>query len=87
MTSSSQTATLERIHAALAEARTVFSRFTPGEIETEYKAGLDPVTEADRALDVVLRKTLLREGEGWLSEESVDDPSRLERDRVWVVTR
>jgi myo-inositol-1(or 4)-monophosphatase len=76
---------LERIHSALEAARTVFARFTPGEIDAEYKAGHDPVTEADRALDAVLRKELLREGEGWLSEESVDDPIRLQRSRVWVV--
>jgi myo-inositol-1(or 4)-monophosphatase len=85
MTHSSQAETLDRIRAAIAEARTVFARFTPGEIETEYKKGLDPVTEADRAVDAVLRKNLLRPGEGWLSEESVDDPSRLEKSRVWVV--
>ena len=76
---------LERIQAALEASRSVFARFTPGEIETEYKAGHDPVTEADRALDAVLRKELLREGEGWLSEESVDDPIRLQRSHVWVV--
>jgi myo-inositol-1(or 4)-monophosphatase len=76
---------LKRIHAALEASRAVFARFTPGEIETEYKAGHDPVTEADRALDAVLRKELLREGEGWLSEESVDDPIRLQHSRVWVV--
>jgi myo-inositol-1(or 4)-monophosphatase len=76
---------LQRIHAALEASRAVFARFTPGAIETEFKIGHDPVTEADRALDAVLRKELLREGEGWLSEESVDDPIRLERSRVWVV--
>ena len=76
---------LERIHAALEASRTVFARFTPGAIDAEYKAGHDPVTEADRALDAVLRKELLRDGEGWLSEESVDDPIRLQRSRVWVV--
>jgi myo-inositol-1(or 4)-monophosphatase len=76
---------LGRIHAALEASRAVFARFTPGAIETEYKIGHDPVTEADRALDAVLRKELLREGEGWLSEESVDDPIRLQRSRVWVV--
>jgi len=76
---------LERIHAALEASRTVFARFTPGAIDAEYKAGHDPVTEADRALDAVLRKELLRDGEGWLSEESVDDPVRLQRSRVWVV--
>jgi myo-inositol-1(or 4)-monophosphatase len=76
---------LQRIQSALEASREVFARFTPGAIETEYKAGHDPVTEADRALDAVLRKELLRDGEGWLSEESVDDPIRLQRSRVWVV--
>ncbi len=81
----SQTETLYRIESALQAAHKVFERFTLGAIEAEYKAGHDPVTEADRALDVVLRKELLREGEGWLSEESVDDLIRLEIRRVWVV--
>ncbi len=85
MDSKSYAQILKRIHAALEASRPVFARFTPGAIETEYKVGHDPVTEADRALDTVLRKELLREGEGWLSEESVDDPIRLQRSRVWVV--
>ena len=76
---------LERIHAALEAARAVLNRFTPGAIETEYKVGHDPVTEADRAVDDILRKTLLRPGEGWLSEETVDDFTRLDKERVWVV--
>jgi len=85
MQSKSYSQILERIQAALEASRSVFARFTAGDIEAEYKAGHDPVTEADRALDAVLHKELLREGEGWLSEESVDDPVRLERSRVWVV--
>jgi myo-inositol-1(or 4)-monophosphatase len=85
MESKSYADILERIHAALHASRAVFARFTPGAIATEYKIGHDPVTEADRALDAVLRKELLRDGEGWLSEESVDDPVRLQRSRVWVV--
>ena len=85
MTESSYSSVLERIEAALAAAREIFARFTPGKIETEYKSGHDPVTEADRALDAALRKNLLRDGEGWLSEESADDLSRLDRERVWVV--
>jgi myo-inositol-1(or 4)-monophosphatase len=76
---------LQRIDSALASTHAVFARFTPGEVETEYKAGHDPVTQADRAVDTVLRENLLREGEGWLSEESADDLSRLEKSRVWVV--
>src|SRR5712672_3719840 len=76
---------LQRIQAALDASRAIFARFTPGAVATEYKAGHDPVTEADRAVDAVLRQNLLRDGEGWLSEESVDDPVRLQRSRVWVV--
>src|SRR6478752_5594678 len=85
MTSSAYADILQRIEAALSAAREVFARFTPGAIETEYKIGHDPVTEADRAIDAVMRTNLLRDGEGWLSEESVDDVSRLEKKRVWVV--
>jgi len=85
MSSNSYAEILKRIYAALEASRKVFARFTPGAIETEYKVGHDPVTEADRALDAVLRKELLRSGEGWLSEESADDPIRLQRSRVWVV--
>ena len=76
---------LGRIEAAIEASRDVFSRFTPGKIAAEYKSGHDPVTEADHALDRVLRENLLRQGEGWLSEESADDLSRLNCERVWVV--
>ena len=85
MTSSRYADILQRIETALNAARVVFGRFTPGAIETEYKIGHDPVTEADRALDAVLRENLLRDGEGWLSEETADNPSRLEKERVWIV--
>lgn len=83
MTSTKET--LERIQAALEAGREVLNRFTPGAIEAEYKAGHDPVTEADRAVDAVLKKHLLRPDEGWLSEETIDDHVRLEKQRVWVV--
>jgi myo-inositol-1(or 4)-monophosphatase len=76
---------LKRIESALDAARGIFSGFTLGAIEAEYKAGHDPVTEADRAVDAALRQELLRDGEGWLSEESVDDQSRLDKNCVWIV--
>jgi myo-inositol-1(or 4)-monophosphatase len=85
ISSSSYADILQRIQAALDAARDVFSRFTPGAIETEYKAGHDPVTAADRAVDAVLRENLLRDGEGWLSEETVDNASRLDKEHVWIV--
>ncbi len=85
MSATSYDEIMQRIQSALDATRPIFARFTPGEIATEYKTGHDPVTEADKALDVALRKELLREGEGWLSEESADDLIRLEKKQVWVV--
>jgi myo-inositol-1(or 4)-monophosphatase len=85
MLTNSYSDVLHRIDYAIGESRRVFARFTPGNIQAEYKAGHDPVTEADHALDAVLHQCLLRDGEGWLSEESADDLSRLDYERVWVV--
>jgi myo-inositol-1(or 4)-monophosphatase len=56
-----------------------------GEVESRTKSGDDPVTEADTLVDSVLKRILPREGEGWLSEETHDDRSRLDKHRVWVV--
>jgi myo-inositol-1(or 4)-monophosphatase len=52
-----------------------------------YKGQSSPVTEADIALDQFLKKRLtdLLPEAGWLSEETADDPSRLERQYVWIV--
>jgi len=77
---------LERIGDALQKAASVISSFVPGAVKADQKPlGRGPVTEADRAADRVLREVLLREGDGWLSEESPDDLARLEKQRVWVV--
>jgi myo-inositol-1(or 4)-monophosphatase len=76
---------LERIREALERARAALQRFTPGEVEARHKVGDDPVTEADTTVDTLLRELLPQDGEGWLSEETRDDLSRLERRRVWVV--
>ncbi|KPF51925.1 myo-inositol-1(or 4)-monophosphatase [Novosphingobium capsulatum] len=47
----------------------------------------DPVCEADLAVDSFLHDQLgaLLPEAGWLSEESADDPARLERGLCWVV--
>jgi myo-inositol-1(or 4)-monophosphatase len=76
---------LLRIQEALQAAVAAVSHFVPGNVKTQYKPGHDPVTEADRVANEVLREALVQDGEGWLSEESVDDKQRLEKERVWVV--
>lgn len=81
----SELQTLERIRAALSAVPKVLAPFTPGAVEAQYKSGHDPVTEADRALNELLKGSLVRDGEGWFSEESVDDLSRLDKERVWLV--
>ncbi|MDG1739583.1 MAG: 3'(2'),5'-bisphosphate nucleotidase CysQ [Paracoccaceae bacterium] len=49
--------------------------------------GAGPVTEADLAVDTMLRDTLCaaRPDYGWLSEETDDDPSRLDKDKVFII--
>lgn len=46
-----------------------------------------PVTEADIAVDTLLKESLCgaRPDYGWLSEETADDLARLDRNRVWIV--
>ena len=75
-----------RIHEALKAAAAAVRPFTPGFVDFEIKADRgDPLTAADLAADEAIRRVLPRDGEGWLSEESVDDPTRLSCRRVWVV--
>jgi myo-inositol-1(or 4)-monophosphatase len=77
---------LSRIHEALEAARTVLGRFQPGAVEWVEKSDRgDELTEADETVDRLLREHLPRPGEGWLSEETRDDPHRLGCRRVWVV--
>ena len=48
---------------------------------------LSPVSEADIAADNLLRERLTAQNPdiAWLSEESVDDPARLDARLVWIV--
>ena len=76
---------LERIKKALDESAQIACSFTPDKFETKQKGSRGPVTAADSAVNQFLLETLPRNGDGWLSEETVDEPSRLDRRRVWVV--
>ena len=64
---------------ALARSRTGYRRWE--------KAGGEPVCEVDLAVDALLRERLsaIDPEAGWLSEESIDDKTRLAAERVWVV--
>lgn len=74
-----------RICSALERALKVAAQFTPARMETRFKEAGDPVTKADHAINEVLHRSLVRDGEGWLSEETVDDLERLNKQRVWIV--
>lgn len=51
------------------------------------KGASSPVSEADIAVDKLLRErlTAIDPGIAWLSEESIDDPIRLDARLVWIV--
>jgi myo-inositol-1(or 4)-monophosphatase len=54
-------------------------------VDVEHEKAAGPVTEADLKVDALLRDMLPQDGEGWLSEETADNPARLGCRRVWVV--
>ncbi|MFT6912913.1 MAG: myo-inositol-1(or 4)-monophosphatase [Paracoccaceae bacterium] len=75
------------IDAAQAAAR-IATPFWKSDHQVWQKADdAGPVTEADLAVDAMLRETLMaaRPDYGWLSEETQDTPERLGRSRVFVV--
>ncbi len=72
---------------SLKDAGAIARKYFRGDFASWDKGHGDPVTEADIAIDQNLRQTLLaaRPNYGWLSEESEDDPARLDRERVFIV--
>lgn len=80
-------ADLELAIAAAREAGRVIMRTFGSDPEVRHKSPDQPVTDADLAADALLADRLraARPGYGWLSEETIDRPERLARDRVWIV--
>lgn len=72
---------------AVHEAGDIARRFFKGNLKSWDKKPGDPVSEADIAIDSHFRDRLLaaRPDYGWLSEETADDPARLDKSRIWVV--
>ncbi len=69
------------------EAATIVNTFYTGSAEVSYKAGDEPVTEADRSANrhIVRRIQEAFPDDGLLSEESKDDLIRLKKSRVWII--
>jgi 3'(2'), 5'-bisphosphate nucleotidase len=69
------------------EAATIVNTFYVGSSEVRYKSDREPVTEADRSANqhIVTRVKAAYPNDGMLSEESKDDLSRLDKDRVWII--
>lgn len=79
-----------RLRSIVAEAGRIALGMWPGaghRVKAWDKSPGSPVCDADMAVDGFLKRELgaLLPAAGWLSEETVDDPSRLEGDLVWLV--
>ena len=72
---------------AAIEAGGSILNYYKADYEIQEKGSHNPVTTADREADTRLKEILLekRPNYGWLSEETVDSPDRLGKERVWVV--
>ena len=72
---------------AAREAGRIIMRSFRTDQKVTHKSPDQPLTEADLAADAMLKRLLLsnRLLYGWLSEETADNPARLERRHVWIV--
>lgn len=78
---------LDLLADAAREAGDIARRYWREDPQVWDKGGDDPVSEADFAVDTFLKTELLRArpDHGWVSEETEDDPARLDADRVFIV--
>jgi len=72
---------------AAKEAGAIIMEYYKADYEIHDKGYHNPVTTADHAADSLLKEMLTEScpDYGWLSEETVDSPDRLSKERVWVV--
>jgi myo-inositol-1(or 4)-monophosphatase len=78
---------LDLLRSAAVAAGIIASGYFRQDVKSWKKENASPVSEADILVDRYLAATLLgaRPDYGWLSEETVDNPSRLSCRRVFVV--
>jgi myo-inositol-1(or 4)-monophosphatase len=55
------------------------------DVRVHEKSGGYAVKDAEAQVNQPLFKMLVQEGDGWLSEEDVDNEDRLWRSRIWIV--
>jgi myo-inositol-1(or 4)-monophosphatase len=69
------------------QAGNIARNFYGGDYKRWSKEGGSPVTEADLAVNAFLRDRLTadRPDYGWLSEESADDPARLDKSTIFII--
>ena len=72
---------------AALEAGGLILNYYKADYEIKDKGYHNPVTTADHAADSRLKEILtsVKPNYGWLSEETVDSPARLTKERAWVV--
>jgi myo-inositol-1(or 4)-monophosphatase len=77
----------EQLVSAVREAGQLALAKFRGPLKSWNKGNYSPVSEADIAVNDLLKARLIGETSvhGWLSEESVDDDVRLDRRLTWVV--
>ena len=80
----------KRLESIVAQAGEIALGLWPGagaELESWEKTPGSTVCEADLAVDAFLKRELgaLLPSAGWISEETADDPKRLDRDLIWLV--
>ena len=72
---------------AAIEAGGLILNYYKADYEIKDKGYHNPVTTADHVADTRLKEILTeaRPDYGWLSEETIDSPERLDKERTWVV--
>ncbi len=82
-----RTGQAEQLAAAVREAGELALRKFRAPLKSWTKSNASPVCEADIAVNELLKDRLpgAAQGFGWLSEETEDDPRRLQARRLWIV--
>ena len=75
------------LRAAREAGQAILQIYQRGNVQSTLKEDRSPLTEADLASNALIAEHIRKAFplDAFLSEESIDDPSRLGKDRCWVV--